>query len=422
VSDRPAPGPGPPADTGTGTGAHQGPHHGADASAPVEAWRAACRRLTALGDRLADDDFPSAPGDRVAGVAHLAEQVICWVGWSVFHADARRPAFQRHNDLVTQWGGPNADNVYRHAPVDAARRYRITGRMHACDEFILAVRAGFMHQARWGTLHEVTASELGIGPGDDVDLVVGEGGDVPLPEGAAMVSIREYYFDWRPEEPAVLTIERLDDDDGDEADGDSDDADEHDAAELARRLDEAVTGVERSLEYWNDYLRARRAEHPPNTFAAPLRLAKGLQAARYGFCFWDLGPGEALVVETDAPDARYWSFQLYQLGWFELVDLVERQSSLNHTQAMIDRDDRVRVVVAHDDPGVANWLDTGGRPAGLLTFRWFWSSADPAPAARVVPLGRLAATLPPGTATCTPSERAETLRRRRRHLAWRFRT
>ena len=31
------------------------------------------------------------------------------------HADPRAPAFQRQNDLFTQWGGPNADNVYRHA-------------------------------------------------------------------------------------------------------------------------------------------------------------------------------------------------------------------------------------------------------------------------------------------------------------------
>ena len=184
-------------------------------SAPseAEAWRDFCRRMEALGDRLQVDEFPSADADRVEGIAHLAEQVVCWLGWSVGAADPRRPAFQRQNDLFTQWGGPNADNVYRHARVDPALRYRIAGRMHSCDDFILAVRAGFMHMERWGTLAEVTASDLGLGPGDEFELLLGGGdepGWIPLPEGAVMVSIREYYFEWKADEPATFTIECLD--------------------------------------------------------------------------------------------------------------------------------------------------------------------------------------------------------------------
>ena len=62
------------------------------------------------------------------------------------------------------------------------------------------------------------------------------------------------------------------------------------------------------------------------------------------------------------PDSRYWSFQLYNLAWFELVDPVDRQTSLSHEQVSIDGDGRVRVVVSHRDPGVANWLDVG-RPS-----------------------------------------------------------
>ena len=37
--------------------------------------------------------------------------------WSLAHQDPRAPMFQRQNDLVLQWGGPNADNIYRHARV-----------------------------------------------------------------------------------------------------------------------------------------------------------------------------------------------------------------------------------------------------------------------------------------------------------------
>ena len=384
-------------------------------SADRAAWDDFCRRLGALGERLQTETFPDTPHDRADGYAHLAEQVLCWTGWSLFHADPRRPVFQRQNDLILQWGGPNADNVYRHARVEAGRRYRVRGRMHSCEEFILAVRAGFMHEPTWGTLQEVTATDLGIGEGDDFDFVVGDGGEVALPAGAATVSIREYYYDWRPLEPATFTIECIDDDIDAPAPRLTD-------TDVSTRLARAIAGVEHSIEYWNTYMRERQSEAPANTFAAALKVAKGLDAARYGFCFWDLAPDEALIVSSDVPDARYWTFQLYELGWFELADTVERQVSLNHTQVDLDDDGRMHIVVSHVDPGVPNWLDSGGRRAGLLTFRWFWPHGDPTPSTRVVPVAELREHLPIGPGSIDASGRATVLRRRREHLSWRFRT
>ena len=387
-------------------------------AAARQAWREACQRFERLGERIFDADFPAATDDRVEGVAHVTQQIMSWLSWSVFHADPRRPAFQRQNDLITPWGGPNADNVYRHARVASGRTYRIRGRMHSCEEFILAVRAGFMGQQKWGTLHHLSGSDLGIGRGDEFDFLVGGDaeGAVPLPEGAATVSIREYYFDWRVDEPATFTIECLDDDAiaPRERLGDN---------ELAARIEDAVTGAEHSIEYWNRYMVEHRAEGTDNEFAPPMKLAKGLSDARYRFCFWDLAEDEALVVESNVPDSRYWSFQLYNLAWFELVDPVDRQTSLSHEQVSIDGDGRVRVVVSHRDPGVANWLDAGGRRDGLLTIRWFWpGSSDPDPTTRVVKVGELASDLPPDTVRVDAAQRIAALQERRRHLAWRFRT
>ncbi len=382
------------------------------------AWPELCARFARLGAELGDDSFPNAPGQRSAGVTHLAEQVVCWLGWSVLHGDARRPAFHRQNDLVTPWGGPNADNVYRHARVDPARRYRVHGRMHRCEEFVLALRAGFMHQPVWGTLHQVTASDLGIGPGDEIDLVLGgpPAGRrwVPLPGGAVMASIREYYADWQAAEPAVLTIECLDDDVAGPLPPPDD-------AEVAARLDDATSAVEHSLRNWNRYLLDHRAAGTDNTIAPPMRVTKGLAEARYAFCFWDLAEDQALVVESTVPDARYWSLQLYELGWYHLIDPTERQSSLNHRQTAVDADGTVRWVIAHRDPGVANWLDAGGRRTGLATLRWFWAAADPQYSSRVVAVDDLAAELP-GSPRVTAEQRRATLAARRSHLAWRFRT
>lgn len=402
-----------------GDAAHDAAEAGRDAAAALEAWRRYCRRLEELGERLFDDDFPSGAEERVGALEHLAGQVLCWTGWTVFHADPRRPRFQRQNDLVTPWGGPNADNVYRHARVDARRRYRIRGRMHACEDFMLAVRAGFMHEPKWGTLFQVAASDLGIGRGDEFELAVGgddPGGRwIPLPEDAVMVSFREYYWDWNADEPAALTIECLDDD----VDAPTP---RLDGATLAGRFDAAGVALGHSIEYWNTYLREHRAEGVANTFAPLLTFAKGLAVARYRECFWDLADDEVLLVETDVPPARYWGLQCYDLPTFDLVDPLDRCASLNHRQLVVDPDGRVRVVVAVEDPGVANWLDTGGRRHGLLTLRWFWSTGDPSPVTRVVRRAELPDAMPPDTARVSPAARRAAQAARRAHHGARFRT
>jgi hypothetical protein len=383
-----------------------------------DAWTRFVGRLGALGERLLGDGFPSSERDRAEGFAHLADQAAMFLGWAVRHADPYRPHFQRHNDLSGQWGGPNLDNVYKHARIDPAARYRITGTMYSCEDLILAVRVGFMHMPEWGTLAEVSASDLGIRQGDDFELLLGgerrDGGWIGIPDGASMVSIREYYVDWRPLEPAVLTIECLDE---------PPPPARLSPADLARRLDDAGTLIERSVDYWSRYMSDARASAPANEFGGGFRQDKGLAAARYDFCFYDLAGDEALVIESQVPDAAYWSFHLYADAWFEVPDRETRVTTRNHTQTAISDDGLIRLVVCGRDPGVANWLDSSDRPSGLVTFRWFWPRSErrPAVTTRVVAIDDVAPTLPPDTPRVDPAGRAAELARRRAHLAWRFR-
>lgn len=373
-------------------------------------------RVNALARRTLTDEFPDAPTEQLD---HLVEQLIVWLGWEVFHADPARPFFHRHNDLVSQWGGPNADNVYRHARISPDRRYRITGRMHSCDEFMLAIRKGFMHNEVWGTVAQLTATDLGIGPGDSFEITLGGEGSGPnhidLPEGVIMASFREYYYRWTADEPAVMVIECLDDE------GPTPPVEpEH----LVARLDRAYQQVEDSMLSWTRYMFQNRDEREPNVFASGLKVAKGLSIARYSFNFWDLGPDEAIVMESAVPDARYYAIQLYTMGTFELVDPFGRPTSRNQTQLRVSDDGRLRAVISPVDVGAANWLDTGGRATGLCTFRWFWpnSDAEPEPTTRVVKVADLEEVMGPETPRVTAEERAAERAARRAHLSWRFRT
>ncbi len=383
----------------------------------VAAWSDWCRRLEALGPQILGSGYPEAPEDQAEGMKHLVEQAVCWLTWSVGHGDPRAPFFQRQNDFFTQWGGPNAENTYRHARVDPRLRYRIRGRMNSCQDFILAIRAGFRHQPNPATVVEVTASNVGINEGDDFELLLGgppsdDPHHIHLPDEAIMCSIREYYFDWRPLEPATMTIECLDAD-GPPARVTGDD--------LIRQLEEAAHAVEDSMPFWNKYMIDFRAAGTDNTFA-PVQVPRGLDAARYVFCFYDLAPDEALIIETGVPDARYWSLQLYTMGWFEGPGIGFRTTSINHKQAVPSSDGRVRAVLAHRDPGVPNWIDTQERLQALVTLRSFWVSSEPEmPSTRVVKFDDVRDALPPDIGVVTADARAAELAARQAHIATRFR-
>jgi hypothetical protein len=378
----------------------------------ARSWRDLLAGLERLGDHVTTSTRADDPGLQTEGFEHLAEQLLCWLEWSIGYGDPDHPAFQRQNDLVTPWGGPNADNVYRHARVSPRCTYAVRGRMNSCDEFALAVREGFRHTGTPGTLAELTASDIGIGPGDEFTLLLGGSGPepnrVPLPDRSVMCSVREYYFEWTEREPATWTIERLT---GGPASSPT----------FADHMEEALQLTEQSLVYWADYMHSARARQEDNAFGSKVDVPRGLRISQFLFCFFDLGPTEALVVETPIPDARYWSFQLYGLEYFRPLD-IGRTTSLNHRQITSGDGERVHVVVAHEDPGVANWLDTMGRPVGLLNYRHFWGAPLPSPQTRVVPLVDVRDVLPPHTATVAPAQRMAEIQARRRHLSWRFRT
>jgi hypothetical protein len=378
----------------------------------ARSWRGLLAGLERLGDSVRMGSPADDPAVESEGFVHLAEQLLCWLEWSVGYGDPAEPAFQRQNDLVTPWGGPNADNVYRHARVSPRCTYVVRGRMNSCEEFALAVREGFRHTDTPGTLAELTGSDLGIGPGDEFTLFLGGSGPepnrVPLPGGSVMCSVREYYFDWQEREPATWTIERLT-------------GPTESTPAFSDHMEEALKLTEQSLVYWADYMHSARARQEDNAFGSKVDVPRGLRISQFLFCFYDLGPDEALVVETQVPDARYWSFQLYGLHYFRPLD-IGRSTSLNHRQIVNGSDDHVHVVAAHRDPGVPNWLDTMGRPAGLLNYRHFWGAPLPSPQSRVVPIADVRDVLPPDTAIVAPSERQAQLLARRRHLAWRYRT
>ena len=153
----------------------------------------------------------------------------------------------------------------------------------------------------------------------------------------------------------------------------------------------------------------------------------GMSTNLYAGGVFELEPDEALVIENSVKvKPQYIGFQLGNL-WGESIEYAHSLGSLNGFQSEVDPDGVIRVVVAHRDPGVPNWLDTTGHREGFLTPRWAYSEtpepADwPTISARKVPFDEIRKHLPETTRTVSPEERREQIRVRQEHVQKRYRT
>jgi hypothetical protein len=141
---------------------------------------------------------------------------------------------------------------------------------------------------------------------------------------------------------------------------------------------------------------------------------------------FELGPDEALIIENRIPlKPQYYGFQIANL-WGESIEYANTFGSLNGSQSETDPDGVIRLVVAHQDPGVPNWLDTTGHGEGFLTPRWAYSETPPSDqwptiSAKKVPFSEIREHLHPETRTVAASERQERLGLRQAHVQKRFR-
>ena len=111
----------------------------------------------------------------------------------------------------------------------------------------------------------------------------------------------------------------------------------------------------------------------------------------YARCFYKLAPDEALVIEGLTVPCAYWGIQLWNI-FMQSFDYRHHRSSVNLRQAGLVPGDPFRVVIAHTDPGVPNWLDTAGHPIGAAFVRWLCADGlPPRPSATVVKLADLTA-------------------------------
>jgi len=376
------------------------------------AWRRFTERLGALDARIRGTSVPDDVATRADGYRYAAMLLRNALDVALEDIDPERPTI-RWMDRRNKFGWDCPDALYATIPVSEHGVYRLRGRRGNVHFLGLQVAAGIR------TLANGHADEWELDADGNFELVLGGRGRarnwIPLDAGARWVFVRQFFYDWERELPAPLSIERLD-----EAPARAP-SEPLDPAFFARRLDAVATNLETSVELWLGTVLALRERHlnafPTEAFGGTAMGAQKHQAA--GTCYYRVAAGEALVIEVPVPRAKYWSIDLCNF-WLESLDFAHHQSSLNGHQAVVDADGVFRAVVAHADPGVANWLDPVGHGEGSMIYRWNLAADTPIPTIRSVPLAELASVLPAGTARVTPAERARVIAGRREGVRRRF--
>ena len=380
------------------------------------AWRSYADRIKAVGERITGEGYPSDPRLRAEGYRYVSRLTNLAFQIYVEFGDAARPSLFRVGDDTTPFGATNTDNNYYRAMLDPACTYRVSGDVTGVKELLFSVQDGEFVFGKTEVLAELSLEELVIGGDGFLELYLGgperSTNWLPLAPEAVYLNVREFVGDWENDALASLYIERIDD---------IGPIGNLTPAAHAAALGRVATWVEASVDVWKTYVAGLRSFLPVNELQAPHKPVGGADNMLHGAGQWELEPDAALVVEFDQPEVTYWSIQTYVLDWMVPLDFANRVTSLNDRQLHVDDDGLVRVVLAHTDPGVQNWLDTSELRQGLFTYRYVRPTTAPAPRTTLVKAAALRDLLPQSTPAFSEAKRGDQITARRRGVARRFR-
>jgi hypothetical protein len=343
---------------------------------------------TPLADAIAEAEslvaaapFIESETDLLEGLQYLAGCIAACTHVA-FDYDRDHPFLHSGTGPFTKMGLDNPDTMYFGTRVQPGREYVVTGRRGTTTDVSFQLLGGEY------TDDNVPDSETAF---DDRKLDIAADGTFEwrfTPPGPSQLVIREVYNDWSAQRgsfaiartdtagtaPPPLTRELID-----------------------KRYAVAGKQLVQRVKTWLQFPQWFYTDSPPNAMVAP-RLTPGGLATQYSSAGqFDLTEGQALIITLPVTDAPYLGFQLGSL-WYISLDYINHQTSLNGTQAQVDPDGKIRIVVTDRNPGVTNWVETLGHSKGFLQFRWQRVSrqlteAD-GPTVELVDFDKIAASLP----------------------------
>jgi hypothetical protein len=319
-----------------------------------------------------------SPEERAAG-RYLVANALQHGFQFWFEADPKRPLFHRWLSATKKLLGDNPDAVYYGTLVDPAGTYRIRGNVHGACYTSFSVETGAMegHLSK-GVVSTLNDTQFDIAADGSYEIIASaeppERNGLRLESEAGSITTR-HYWEWErnvaadPTFHVPLWIEPVEDP------GPAPPMDDAAIAAGIQRVINFVRGATIDFPELPPEVMPAWVSNHVNAFD---NSAYDESNAEIGYAAvdnaylqtrYELGPDQALVMRGRFPRCRFanvviWNHRL------QTPPYRHRRVSLNRNQVQYEKDGSFRMVIAHRDPGVPNWIDAAGLPTGMIFWRF----------------------------------------------------
>lgn len=308
----------------------------------------------------------------------LLHGIECWL-----EADPARPYFtlfiHQHKKLL----GDNPDARYYSAVINDQYSYRIRGNLAGATytSFTIELGAGTGDDGIGSTLND---SQFKADANGDYEIILSAekttGNWMPLPKGTTSLTTRHYYerkdsINNDRMHHIPLDIENIESVPPRPSPND---------VEIAAGIRRVTTFVLGNVITMNRDNSPSWVSPTPNQFVPPKKddthdaITYAARDNVYSMAPFVLGPQQALLIRGRFPKCRFSNVVLFN-RFLQTLNYEERSISLNRAQTVLQDDGSFEMILAHRDPGRPNWLDTEGRPYGIMFWRFQLPEGDIAP-------------------------------------------
>ena len=300
--------------------------------------------------------------------------------------DPARPLFTRVVSPQRKLLGDNPDAIYHWTRVDGTRGYRIRGNTAgaAYTSFTAHGRdpaGGSMERV----ISDLNDGDLAIARDGSYEIVASPekqaGNWLPLEPDATSIITRHYFeraisVQNDPDVVVPLRIDPLADPGPPPPASDARMAAKLRAVAAHLRANTLGMPAPEDAPSYPFVSRVPNVLPVPANFRASGAATLGAVDLFYAMCPYLLGPDDALVMEGRLPACRFANVMLWNMH-MQTLEYRYHQTSLNRAQMKTSADGAFRIVVAHRDPGVPNWIDTEGHKLGTVFWRFVLPESEP---------------------------------------------
>ena len=352
------------------------------------AWDEFCDQMKIAGKLIQRPETPTDAFNKAEGYRYLARKMRGALQGALEYGDPAFPVLQPSPPEGAKTGADNPDNYYESCSLNPKYDYKITGTRGTVDFIGFSTKGG--SYGKDGNLLPTgyfDSTMLEVDDNGYFELIISQkehpGNWLPMEAHTNSMISRQTFQDRSVEKRGHLKIERI---------NASGTPEPFSAEKLDRALRSAAAQTLGTVNLFIDWADSysSHVNELPHIDQNICQRAGGDPTIYYFHSKWALADDEALIIEAKTiPKCQTWNFQLDNF-WMESLDYFNHTIHTNTGIATYEDDGSVRLVIAHQDPGLPNWIDTCSHNDGTMCWRWIGATEYPGLETRVVKFSELA--------------------------------